>query len=463
MRRSSSTWSCSTSGSREFVIDHLNASGDGVARHQRQVITIPFTIPGERVRAHVHRARDGTLAGTLEEVLQPSPHRITPRCPHFGDQPKGGCGGCTWQHIAYPEQLRLKSQLVTRLVREALARAPAALPTIPATPVEAPWGYRQKVHFVFGPGGRRAPLTMGHYARGSRRVIPVATCPVHDQRGNELAFRFHEECTRSGVTADSQTPLKGIAVRAAVNTPEIMATVVVAGEADRRTRAASRRVIESERPSSVHVNVHPRGDGYIFGRETRRIAGSDRLRDEVAGVSFLISPISFFQTNVRAAALLARLVLDAVPHPSRVLDLYAGSGLFALPLARAGDQVVAVEESHEAVADGEASRRLNNVDEERCRFIPRRVEHTLRTLRQPFDAVVLDPPRAGCSPEVIERLFAGIAPRLAMYVSCNPEALARDVRLIARFGYEVRSLQPVDMFPHTAHVETLAVLQKGAP
>ena len=358
------------------------------------MITVPFTIPGERVRVSVRTMRDGSRVGVVEELLQASPHRVEPRCPHFGTAradlkvspyqavvnvvnvgadlqvgpyKRGGCGGCSWQHIAYAEQLRLKSDLVTRLVREAVPRAPQARPTLAGTPIESPWGYRQKVHFVFGPGGSR--LVMGHYARGTRRVIAVTTCPVHDERGNARAFSVRDAFARSNVI-----PLKGLAVRVAANTRETMTTLVLSGAADRRIRSASRSVTKhDDARSSLHVNVHPRGDAYIFGRETRRISGPDRLREEVAGTAFLISPTSFFQTNVRAAGLLVRLVTEAIPRPSRVLDLYAGAGLFALPLARAGHHVVAVEENRGSVADGEASRRLNRIGEEQCRFIGRRV------------------------------------------------------------------------------------------
>lgn len=441
------------------------------------MITVPFTIPGERVRVDVHTARDGSRVGTVEEILTPSPHRIEPRCPHFGapradpkagPYPHGGCGGCSWQHITYAEQLRLKSQAVTRLVREALPRAPEARATIAGTPAESPWGYRQKVHFVFG-SDRGSHLIMGHYARGTRRVIPVTTCPVHDERGNALAFHLRHTLRASGIEAGHEPAVKGLAVRAGTNTTELMATLVLSGDADRRLRAATRRAIDERTPSSFHVNIHPRGDAHIFGRETRRISGAERLREEVAGISFLISPTSFFQTNVRAAEILVGLVTSAIPRPSHVLDLYAGAGLFALPLARAGHRVVAVEENREAIADGEASRRLNKIDEERCRFVGRRVEDSLRLgaarlaqgkpTREDFDAVVMDPPRAGCSPSVIEGVFGKVRPPLAVYVSCNPEALARDLREIVRLGYDIESLQPVDMFPHTAHIETVAMLR----
>ncbi len=312
---------------------------------------------------------------------------------------------------------------------------------------------------------------MGHYARGTRHVIPITRCPVHDERGNALAFRAGDAIAAAGIASGHEPAVKGIAVRAAAHREELMATLVLSADADRRLRAACRRFVDEARPSSFHVNVHPRGDAYIFGRTTRRIAGPDRLREEVAGTSFLISPTSFFQTNVRAAEVLVRLVSEAVPPRSRVLDLYAGAGLFALPLARLGHRVVAVEENRDSIADGEASQRLNGVDDEQCLFVASRAEDVLRAggtridrrtaLRGPFDVVIFDPPRSGCSPGVIEGIFGTVAPRLAIYVSCNPEALARDLRAIATFGYSFTSMQPVDMFPHTAHVETVVVLRSS--
>jgi 23S rRNA (uracil1939-C5)-methyltransferase len=177
----------------------------------------------------------------------------------------------------------------------------------------------------------------------------------------------------------------------------------------------------------------------------------------VGGVSFLISPTSFFQTNVEAARLLVELVLQEVPRGAAVLDLYAGAGLFALPLVRHGHAVIAVESSRGAVADAEASLRLNRLPEDRCRFIPRPVEAALRTLRG-ADVVVLDPPREGCSPGVTQDVFGRLQPNVAVYVSCNPDTLARDLASAAALGYQVRSIQPVDMFPHTPHIETVVVL-----
>jgi 23S rRNA (uracil1939-C5)-methyltransferase len=442
-------------------IDALAPNGDGIATSNGRRLTVPFTIPGERVRIRVIERGRAPAVVSLVEILRASPHRVTPRCRHFGLDAKPGvgpCGGCTWQHIAYPEQLRFKTQLVDRLVRASVPDAPATLPTLAATALDQPWGYRHKVHFVFG--NRGATLTMGHYVRGSRRVIPVVECPVHDERGNAFAFCARDTFAAAGLRAagGERGPLRSLAIRVGHRTKELMATLVVSHDRDRRVRIATRQLLERTPPTSLHVNVHDRNDPFIFGTETRHLAGSPRMREEVAGASLLMSPTAFFQTNVEAAELLVRLVVDAMSSASRVLDLYAGSGLFAIPLAAAGHEVLAVEENRIAVADGEAALKLNKSARGRCRFLARRVEAALPSLRN-AEAVVLDPPREGCSASVLRDVFGRLKPRRATYVSCNPEALARELPRICGYGYRVVSLQPVDMFPHTAHIETVAVLQ----
>jgi 23S rRNA (uracil1939-C5)-methyltransferase len=446
---------------REFVaeivldIEHLNSSGDGVAHHRGQKLSVPFSIPGERVRVSLDASRKGFAS--IAEIIRPSPHRVQARCTHFGV-----CGGCAWQHIAYPEQLRLKSEIVERLIRQAVPEAPAVRPMMAATSLDDPWRFRQKAHFVFsGP-------TMGHYARGSRRVMAARECPVHDERGNAVAFGLLDTYSTFSDRRGLPT-LKSIAIRVSGATDETMATLVVSDASDPRVRTATQKALgASWAPSSFHVNVHPRGDAFVFGPETRRITGTDRLRDDVSGVTFLISPTAFFQTNVRAAEVLVRLVLEAVPVDADVLDLYAGAGLFALPLAKRGQRVIAVEANRTAVADGEASLRVNRIPADRCRFVARPVSTFTRRpafadrLRRgkPNPVVILDPPREGCEADVLDNVFGKINPAIAVYVSCNPETLARDVKRIRRHGYTIASVQPVDMFPHTPHIESVVVLAR---
>jgi 23S rRNA (uracil1939-C5)-methyltransferase len=472
-------------------IESLDSAGDGVARLEGRRISIPFTIPGERVRIRVDARRGERTAATPVEIIRSSPHRVRPLCPYFAPAQGDACGSCAWQHIAYEEQLRIKTARLAQLVRDVVPSAPMPLPMIAGTPIDHPWQYRHKVHFVFGlsraesrglpratsresENTRGGELVIGHYARGSRRIVPVDQCPVHDDRGNAIAFALHRACvaTRAGRT------LKSVAVRVAPTTSETLATLVVTNTADKALRTATTAVIEDDAaPTALHINVHPARDAYIFGPETRRIAGPARIREDLAGVSFLMSPTAFFQTNVRAAEELVRLVLAEVPAGSTVLDLYAGAGLFAIPLAKRGHVVTAIEENRVACDDGIASRELSRIPEERCRFIAAPVERALgvaerrprpgagrRRARGPRvsvpDVVVLDPPREGCSRAVLNAVFGERSPRTAVYVSCNPETLARDLAIIAARGYAIRSIQPVDMFPHTPHIEAVVVLEQ---
>jgi 23S rRNA (uracil1939-C5)-methyltransferase len=379
------------------------------------------------------------------------------------------CGGCGWLHLGYPEQLEAKRRTLEGLLRAKLGpRAPRVAPMI-GMPVGAdgmPWAFRQKAAFVFG-RGPDGGLTMGHFARGTNDVIPVSECPVHAARANRIAFALRDELVRSGLSAwDGRGGvLRHLLVRVSADGREAVAVLVVTQD-DKRLREPLRRLMASPaRPTGLMLNVHDRPGPYLVGRESLRIAGVGHVREDALGPTFLVSPTGFFQTNVAAAAELVRLVGVALPrHPRlRVLELYAGSGLFALPLARAGHSVVAVEESRKATRDAARNAKRNGVPESRLRLVPSRVEQALpRLLRERFDAVILDPPREGCPEAVLRGVAERLAPPRLVLVSCNPEALARELELLQRAGYRASLVQPVDMFPHTPHIEAVAVLQRPA-
>jgi 23S rRNA (uracil1939-C5)-methyltransferase len=197
----------------------------------------------------------------------------------------------------------------------------------------------------------------------------------------------------------------------------------------------------------------------MTGRETIRIAGRAAVREDALGPSFLIAPDAFFQTNVGAARDVLRLVLDAATGARRVLDLYSGCGLFAVPLALSGAQVTAVEESARSVDDAARNVRLNGVSPSRLRLVRARVEDAMRRIvRERFDVVILDPPRQGCAPVVLDALAGSLRPARIIYVSCDPDALARDLSRLRGGGYTIDTLQAVDMFPHTEHIETVVTL-----
>lgn len=420
----------------------------------------------------------------MDVELVSSAHRVTPRCRHFGP-----CGGCDWQHIAYAEQLRLKQ----RMIEDAVPRGVHVLPTL-ATPSPGdgtPWGYRNKVSFVFGPGGGQQPLVMGHYRRGSRTILAVEECPVHAEAGNLFAFALRDALAKAHVAGASPDGRVGVAryvvVRVSESTGEVVGTLVATENAKalRRVTADLQARIAPDlsggRRSAVgfHLNLHDRPGSFLFGGETRRLFGLAEVREQVSGVSYLVSPTSFFQTNVRAAGVMAGVVLEALADErfGRILDLYAGVGLFALPMAKAGRRVTAIEENREALAGAAAALRLNGIDPGRCRLVAARVEDALggpagdrRGARRrgptesaggEWDAIVLDPPRQGCPPGVLDFVLRSLRPSRIVYVSCSPEALSRDMARVEGTGYQFERVQPVDMFPHTTHVETVVVLARS--
>lgn len=350
------------------------------------------------------------------------------------------------------------------VLRSQPASRPLFLPVFP--PDEPPWRFRQKVAFVFGTAADGRTLVMGHYARGSNRVVPVEECPVHSARGNRIAFALRDELARAGVEAAGPAlagVVRHLIVRTTRDDREAVAMLVVTRNDKRLRKPVRAWLASSDRPDGFFINVHGAPGPYMVGRETVRIEGRSQIREQVGRFSYLISPTAFFQTNVRAAEALQAQVVAWLPVASapsspgmRILELYAGSGLFSLPLVAAGAHVVAVEENRQAARDLEANLRLNRLPDRRLRCLATRVEDAMvRLERDPWDAVLLDPPRQGCSEEVRHAVFRRIEPACVVYVSCNPDALAGELPFIIDAGYRLDDMRLVDMFPHTEHVEAV--------
>ena len=387
-------------------------------------------------------------------------------CPHFGV-----CGGCDLQHVSYPEQLARKHERLSAALRRSLGRRVPEVQPFAGMAPEAdgmPWHFRRKASFVFAPApGRRRGFVMGHFARGSKRVVPIEQCPVHSRRANRLAFALRDRLAAAGISAAfgrSDGILRHVIVRTSHDDREAVVMLVVTRN-DRALRAPLRAFLASaDRPDGLLVNVHGQPGPYMVGDETLRIDGHPHVRETRLGPVFQVSPTAFFQTNPDAAAVLVDEVLEHVAPSARLLDLYAGSGLFAIPAAARGATVTAVEENPQAVRDGQANARLNRIPAARLRFVLARVEDALaRAARTPPEAVVLDPPRQGCGPQVVSTVFRTLAPERAIYVSCNPGALSTELPQICEQGYRITRVQPVDMFPHTEHIETVVVLDRSAP
>jgi 23S rRNA (uracil1939-C5)-methyltransferase len=346
--------------------------------------------------------------------------------------------------VPYAEQLAKKQKELSRLLG-------FTVPPLIPSPLEA--AFRCKVAFVFSPHGK--DIVMGHFALGSKRVIPIDECPVHHELGNRMAFALRDHLQRGRVNPNL---LRHVIVRTTQDGREATAMLVVHRN-DKSLRAPVKKFLASpEKPDGFFVNIHDKPGPFMVGDETIKIAGRGHVKEVVNGVSYLVSPTAFFQTNVGAAAEIVNVVLSEVEGAKTVLDLYCGTGLFSLQLARRGARVVAIEENRQAIDDAESNLRLNRVPAGHVTFIAGRVEELVRGQ---FDAVVLDPPRQGCPPAVLAAVFGRMRPIKAVYVSCNPEALAGELPVILKAGYRVTRVQAVDMFPHTNHIETVIAFSRS--
>ena len=406
-----------------LILTDMAHGGEAVGRHEGKVVFVPYTLPGERVLVAVVQDKPAYARASLVQLLSPSPRRVPPRCRHFGD-----CGGCQWQHINYPAQVQFKGSII----RDQLQRLGkfAQPPLRPVVEAPDPWGYRNIAHLVVGPGPGGGGI-LGYQAAGSHRVVPVAECPILIPALEKLLTDFELDFP----------DLTEVTLRAGVQTGDLLAAL--------RLRGHVWPALEIDQPISC----------VILGRSGPPVVvcGHDALEEEVRGRRYRISAESFFQVHTAQAAVLVDLVVEALSlsDDDVVVDLYCGVGLFACQLAPLAARLIGIELDRSAVEDAKHNTAgLSNVT-----IHAGRVEDVLPTVEDVVDAAVLDPPRGGCTTQALEALIRH-QPRRIAYVSCDPATLARDLRVLADAGYALRWVQPVDMFPQTFHMESVALLER---
>lgn len=420
----------------ELTMEGIAHGGEAIGRHAGKTIFVPYAIPGERVRVAIVEEKARWARARLVEVLTPGADRVTPPCPYFGP---GQCGGCQWQHITYQRQAELKQAIVTdQLRRLGQVADPPVSDSValadPAAPEDEPhflaYGYRNHVQFALTTSGQT-----GFRRAGSNEILPVTRCLLlHD-----LLDELHGALELAGF------PLQEISLRAGINTGETLILMIAPSE--------ELPELELNVPASVVLQT-PRG--------LQPLVGPPWLTEEVLGRRYRVSAESFFQVNTVGAAALVELVTayaDVRPGDV-VLDAYCGVGLFSLPLAETAGRVIGIEEAPSACEDFA----INAAERDNIELHEGSVEAVLPALQaqgQHVDIAVIDPPRSGAGPQVIARL-AALVPRRIVYVSCDPATLARDAVHLMQAGFHLVEAQPVDLFPQTFHVETIALWESLA-
>jgi 23S rRNA (uracil1939-C5)-methyltransferase len=443
-----------------LTIDDLAFGGEGVGRADGYVVFVRGGVPGDRLRVRMVESRARFGRAVIESVEQPSVDRVDPPCPYVGR-----CGGCRLQHVAYSAQLAFKQRQVASCLERLGGLGQFELrPIVPAPEL---FGYRNKMEFTIATIAG-APAIGLHEADRYDAVLDIERCLLQSDGLNALLDEARRDVLERRLPiydpASGEGLLRFLMLREGRRTGEVMANVVVTAPAiDVLAPLAARLRARVPRTVSVMANVNAKKASVAVGTEEHLLAGRDHINESLGGLTFQVSANSFFQTNSAQAERLFGIVIEAceLRGHETVIDLYSGTGAISLLLARRCRRVFGIEVVAAAVEDAVRNARANSIDT--CTFLSGEVRHHLPELIRAgveAEVVVADPPRAGFHPKAL-RALATLGPSRIVYVSCNPSTLARDVGDLTRVGYRLEWVQPVDMFPHTPHIEAVARLTRG--
>ncbi len=434
----------------ELTIDSLAHGGNGVARHDGYVVFVAGAVPGDRVRAVVGKAKRAYAEARTVEVLEPSPDRIPPLAHH---------PGAPWQVLPYERQLEFKASHV----RDALERIGKleGFELEPIVPAGEQWRYRNKLEYSFGTGPD-GELVCGFHAPGRwDEIVPMDDCLLASERSNEAREEVLAWARAQGLGAwdrrEQRGLLRNLVVREGRRTGELQVRLVTSpGAIDTDS------LIDAVRCDGLLWTRQDQLGESSTGGDTVLLSGTPQLREQIRGLDFLVSPEAFFQTNTEMAERLYELAAEyaGLRGHERVFDLYCGIGTIGLTLAARARELVGVEIVEPAVADAIENARLNDILN--ARFYAGDIRLAMRELVEQAgrpDVVVVDPPRAGLSAKVVRRILEA-SPSRIVYVSCNPTTLAPNAAQMVEAGYRLARVRPVDMFPQTPHIESVALLER---
>ncbi|HLB52644.1 MAG TPA: 23S rRNA (uracil(1939)-C(5))-methyltransferase RlmD [Chlamydiales bacterium] len=427
-------------------IHALGSLGEGVGELNGYTLFVEGALPGETATIEVIERNSRFGIGKLKEILLPSSDRIDPICPYFGS-----CGGCQLMHLSYPKQLQAKTQRVI----DALKRiGKLDLSVLPCLPSPKKFQYRNKIQLPVQKKGNF--LSLGLYKRSSHELVPIEKCHIHTELGDQIYQKI-----KPLIEASKIDHLRHILIKSSGHFGEALVVLVTSKKEDPQLHDLAEQILKKEPfVKGVIQNLHRGPENVILGSFYRPLAGEGSIREKICGLFFRVSPASFFQVNVSQAEALYLKALEwgELTGKEKILDAYCGVGTLSLIFAPHVKEVFGIESVPQAIVDAKENAKMNGLNN--VHFICGKVEDEL-TKHSPFDLILINPPRKGCSPEVLKSLRK-ITPEKLLYISCDPATLARDLKELCQSGYHVEKVQPFDMFPQTAHVETVVLLTKFA-
>ena len=435
------------------VIDGYSSEGLGIARVNGAVVFVPHAVRGEEIDLRITKVMKTSCAGEIVKIHNPSPERMEPECPYAGK-----CGGCAYRHLTYPEELWAKRQRV----QDALTRIGGLELTVEEIlGAKNPEHYRNKSQYPVGADG-----SIGFFQARTHKVVPIRRCLIQTETADRTAQAVGEWMRRYKISAYDETTGKGLVRHVCVRVNrkgESLCCVVVNGnKVPREPELAAYVTAAVSHTVGVLLNSNTRRGNVILGDKYRTLFGRNYLMDTLCGLKFKLSMPSFYQVNRDQAEVLYGKALEfaGLTGNETVLDLYCGIGTITLCLAKAAKRVIGAEIVPPAIRDAKENALRNHV--ENAEFFCGDAADIAAKLESDGlrpDVVTVDPPRKGLAPEVIASV-AAMGPEKVVYVSCDPATLGRDVKIFREFGYEAKRAAAVDMFPGTAHVETVCLLSK---
>ncbi|MBO8157107.1 MAG: 23S rRNA (uracil(1939)-C(5))-methyltransferase RlmD [Bacillaceae bacterium] len=439
------------------TIKKIGINGEGIGYFKRKTVFIPGALPGEEVIARVEKNQPNYIEAKLNRIRKRSKYRIEPPCPIY-DQ----CGGCQLQHLRYDKQLEFKRDMILQALDRYMKKPVDPGLIKPAMGMDHPWGYRNKSQLQVGK--KKGKTVAGLYQEGSHYLVDVTDCQVQHPDTNKVTKQVLQIIDDLNIPIYHERKREGfvrrIVVRTGFETGEIQLVIITADKhfpkKELFIREVKRRLPEV---TSVLQNVNPRKTSLIFGEETYLLAGKEYMEEKLGDISYDLSARAFFQLNpIQTKKLYNEVkILADLTGDEKVVDAYCGVGTIGLWLAEGVKELRGIEVIDEAVKD--ARRNAEKLGIQNAKYVTGKAEDWLyKWHKEGFkpDVVIVDPPRAGLDHRLVEALKK-IRPKKLIYVSCNPSTLAKNLDALSS-KFAIKSIQPIDMFPQTSHVESITLL-----
>ena len=442
----------------DLTVTGYSTEGYGVGKYDTMAVFVPFTAIGDKLKVRILKNKKTYAYGKIEEIIEPSNDRIENDCKAFTK-----CGGCSFRHISYECEAKLKEQRVIDAFKRI---AHIDIEPEKILSAENACRYRNKAQY---PVGKDDKVKLGFFAPHSHRIVEAADCKLQPECFEEILNTVRNWIEKNNISVYNEETHSGlirhIYLREGRKTGEILFCLVINGRKIPKENELINALEKFENIKSIMLNINTKDTNVILSDKFVNLKGDGYIEDILCGLKFRISPLSFYQVNAHQAQRLYEKAAEFadLKGDEILLDLYCGTGTIGLTMAHKVKSLIGVEIVEDAIKDAKINARLNGINNARfiCADASKAAQKLFDEGIKP-DVIVIDPPRKGCSKDVLETIN-NFNPERIVYVSCDPATLARDCRILTDLGYTVKKVCPCDMFPRTAHVETVVQLSRKTP